>query len=109
MAGRKPKHNISELKNKINKYTEKYPNKKIRLSNLEKEFNIERHIWRDNKELSNYIEEINKENSIYNIEELSEIIDKNINNKDKLLKNIINFINKEVKNSNITKNSKKKE
>ena len=44
----------------IIQYKEKYPNKTIKFSGLEKEFGIKRHIWRDRKEVKDKIEELNE-------------------------------------------------
>lgn len=41
-------------------YKDKYPNKIIKYSHLEKEYGIKRHIWRDRKAVKDKIEELNE-------------------------------------------------
>lgn len=95
MAGRKPKYDLDKLTIEIAKYREKYPHKKIKLSDLERETGIPRHIWRDNAKLLETVEEVNKVPIVANPDNMEmvlpsaeEIVEHNYPNKQGIISSV---------------------
>lgn len=94
-VGRKPKYTNEFLINELNKYFKKNPFEKIKLSKLERETGIPRHIWRDNEVIQELIHSLNNTSCIparserqFELPSADEIVGKNYGNKARLIENI---------------------
>jgi hypothetical protein len=92
-AGRPSKYTSEELIKLIDVYYVKILGKKISISDLEKEYNIPRHIWRDNKVTYTHIKELNelpilvenKSKEITLLPSISELVNSNYGSKSRLI------------------------
>lgn len=94
-VGRKPKYTNEFLISELNKYFKKNPFEKIKLSKLERETGIPRHIWRDNEVIQELIHSLNNTSSIparserqFELPSADEIVGKHYGNKARLIENI---------------------
>ena len=93
--GRKPKYTNEFLIKTLNTYFEKNPFDKIKLSKLERETGIPRHIWRDNKVIQELIHSLNNTSCIparserkFELPSADEIVSKHYGNKARLIENV---------------------
>lgn len=93
--GRKPKYTNEFLIKTLNTYFEKNPFDKIKLSKLERETGIPRHIWRDNEVIQELIQSLNNTSCIptrserqFELPSADEIVGKHYGNKARLIENI---------------------
>lgn len=93
--GRKPKYTNEFLIKTLNTYFEKNPFDKIKLSKLERETGIPRHIWRDNKVIQELIHSLNNTSCIparserkFELPSADEIVSKYYGNKARLIENV---------------------
>jgi len=99
MAGRKPKYNDDLLLDELEKYLEKQPYIKIKLSELEKSTGIPYYIWRDNKKIRQVIKKMNENPAVQSrvkkdivFPSAERLVEANYNNKKKLIESIQYFI-----------------
>lgn len=93
--GRKPKYTNEFLINTLNEYFKKNPFEKIKLSKLERETGIPRHIWRDNEVIQELIHSLNNTSCIparserkFELPSADEIVSKHYGNKARLIENV---------------------
>ncbi|MBS3198949.1 hypothetical protein J0J70_00095 [Turicibacter bilis] len=93
--GRKPKYTNEFLINTLNAYFKKNPFEKIKLSKLERETGIPRHIWRDNEVIQELIHSLNNTSCIparserkFELPSADEIVSKHYGNKARLIENV---------------------
>lgn len=93
--GRKPKYTNEFLIKTLNTYFEKNPFDKIKLSKLERETGIPRHIWRDNEVIQELIHSLNNTSCIparserkFELPSADEIVSKHYGNKARLIENV---------------------
>ena len=93
--GRKPKYTNEFLIKTLNTYFEKNPFDKIKLSKLERETGIPRHIWRDNEVIQELIHSLNNTSCIparserkFELPSADEIVSKYYGNKARLIENV---------------------
>lgn len=93
--GRKPKYTNDFLIKTLNTYFEKNPFDKIKLSKLERETGIPRHIWRDNEVIQELIHSLNNTSCIparserkFELPSADEIVSKHYGNKARLIENV---------------------
>lgn len=99
-AGRKPKFPTETLKEKLNLYISRNPNKTIKFSDLAKFTDIPYYVWRDNIEIKEIIHKLNNpkvildtSNMKFELPSADEILEKNFPNKSKLLYAISDLLN----------------
>lgn len=98
-TGRKAKYKIEILTAALQEYVSKNPNSKIVVTELAKATGIPRHIWKDNKDIKEIINQINQDSLVVNAEKMTlvlpsaeELVNTNYNNKAKLIKAIQNCL-----------------